>query len=204
MSVGEGTIRFVYPDAVVDAVRKLFDAGFGPTDIARQLDLPMSTVRHWCRGEARPRGTTRETCPRSSSSVCGVARTGCREVKSYSKHWLCLFPQHGPGRKHDRPTVLERWQRDLVERNPGRLLRGLFHSDGCRIVNWTQKRTATGCTRYEYPRYLFSNKSEDILGICEEALGRLDVPFRRPRWDMISVARRQAVARLDGFVGPKY
>jgi hypothetical protein len=22
------------------------------------------------------------------------------------KHWPCLFPQHGPGRKHERPIVL--------------------------------------------------------------------------------------------------
>ena len=28
------------------------------------------------------------------------------------KHWPCLFPQHGPGRKHERPIVLEDWQRD--------------------------------------------------------------------------------------------
>src|ERR1700712_234202 len=47
---------------------------------------------------------------------------------------------------------------------------GLFHSDGCRILNWTRKRTANGVVRYEYPRYLFSNKSEDILALCEAAL----------------------------------
>jgi hypothetical protein len=58
--------------------------------------------------------------------------------------------------------------------------------------------------RYEYPRYFFSNKSHDILGICALALDRLEIGFRRPRWDLISVARRQAVARLDEFVGPKY
>src|SRR5438128_716364 len=28
---------------------------------------------------------------------------GCIEVYSYSRHWPCLFPQHGPGRKHLRP-----------------------------------------------------------------------------------------------------
>lgn len=32
---------------------------------------------------------------------------GCVVVSLYSKHWPCLFPQHGPGRKHNRPIVLE-------------------------------------------------------------------------------------------------
>ena len=30
------------------------------------------------------------------------ASIGCTEVSGYSKHWPCLFPQHGPGRKHER------------------------------------------------------------------------------------------------------
>ncbi|MCB0940151.1 MAG: hypothetical protein KDB72_07935 [Mycobacterium sp.] len=34
-------------------------------------------------------------------------RQGCVVVSIYSKHWPCLFPQHGPGRKHNRPIVLE-------------------------------------------------------------------------------------------------
>jgi hypothetical protein len=137
------------------------------------------------------------------SNVSRVARTGCHALRSNSRHWLCLFPQHGPGPKHTRRVVLEPWQRLVVDEQPGPLLRGLFHSDGCRITNWTQKRTEAGVVRYEYPRYLFSNKSEDILAICETALDSLDIAHRRPRWDMVSVARRAAVARLDEFVGPK-
>ena len=57
---------------------------------------------------------------------------------------------------------------------------------------------------YEYPRYLFSNKSKDILGLCGAALDRLGVEWRFARPDMISVAKKEAVARLDEFVGPKY
>jgi hypothetical protein len=41
-----------------------------------------------------------------ASSVCGVKQTGCTMIKSYSKHWACLFPQHGPGRKHQRKIEL--------------------------------------------------------------------------------------------------
>ena len=47
------------------------------------------------------------------------------------KHWPCLFPQHGTGRKHERSIVLHPWQHAIVERHPGPFLRGLFHSDGC-------------------------------------------------------------------------
>jgi hypothetical protein len=57
---------------------------------------------------------------------------------------------------------------------------------------------------YEYPRYFFSNTSKDILTLCGEALDRLDVEWRFARPNMISVARKEAVARLDAHVGPKY
>src|SRR3954453_2619863 len=59
--------------------------------------------------------------------VCRVPRQGCIEVKAYSQHWDCLFPQHGVGMKHTRPIELAKWQTILVEDNPRPLLRGLFH-----------------------------------------------------------------------------
>lgn len=36
-----------------------------------------------------------------------VQAKGCVEVGLYSKHWPCLLPQHGPGRKHTRAIRLE-------------------------------------------------------------------------------------------------
>jgi hypothetical protein len=138
------------------------------------------------------------------NAVSSVAAPGCHVVQAYSTHWPCLFPQHGPGLKHDRPIVLEGWQRDLVELDPRPFLRGLFHSDGCRITNWTVRTVAGERKRYEYPRYFFSNRSDDIRGLCTWALDLLEIPWRAPsRWD-ISVARREGVAALDEFVGPKY
>lgn len=56
------------------------------------------------------------------------------EVSMYSKHWPCLFPQHGPGKKHHRTITLEQWQLQLVAKAPEDLIRGLIHSDGCRVV----------------------------------------------------------------------
>jgi len=124
-------------------------------------------------------------------------------VEARWKHWPCLFPQHGPGRKHTRPIVLEDWQREIVAEHPGPLLRGLFHSDGCRITNWTERVVAGERKRYEYPRYMFSNESDDIIGILTDALDVLDIAWRRPRRNMIAVSRREGVAALDEFVGPK-
>ena len=65
-------------------------------------------------------------------------------------------------------------------------------------------RLAHGDQWYEYPRYLFTNESGDILRLCGETLDRLGVAWRFSRRNAISVARREAVARLDEFVGPKY
>lgn len=117
------------------------------------------------------------------------------EVYCYSRHWPCLFPQHGLGRKHHRRIDLRLWQWQQIERNPGLLLRGLIHSDGCRFTN-------TGRAGWSHPRYSFSNRSEDIRDIFCDTLGLLDL-----RWSeaphTIYVSRKDDVARLDAFVGPK-
>ena len=144
----------------------------------------------------------REVMP--TSSVFTAQRIGMTEVKSTSKHWPCLFPQHGPGMKHTRKIELVDWQQLIVDRYPGDFARGLFHSDGCRGMNRVRRVLSDGEHWYAYPRYLFSNKSTDILGLCGAALDRLGVQWRFARRDVISVARRDAVARLDEFVGPKY
>lgn len=82
---------------------------------------------------SRVRGT-----PLSKVSI--VPQTGCVAVVAYWNHWPCVFPQHGPGRKHLRRIELEPWQNDVVAAYPRQLLRGLIHSDGCRVMNRVQKR----------------------------------------------------------------
>jgi hypothetical protein len=139
-----------------------------------------------------------------TSRVSCAQQTGCTMVKSYSKHWTCLFPQHGPGRKHMRKIELEQWQEAIVRKFPGEFARGLFHSDGWRGTNRVRRRLADGDHWYEYPRYIFGNESADILRLCGEALDRLGVAWRFSRRNSISVARHEAVTRLDEFVGPKY
>ena len=138
-----------------------------------------------------------------ASKVSSVQRIGCAEIKSYSTHWTCLFPQHGPGRKHERQIVLEQWQQEIVDAHAGPFLRGLIHSDGCRVTNWATRPVAGELKRYEYPRYFFSNKSIDILALRCDALDHMGIAYRRPKWDQVSVAQREAVAALDVWVGPK-
>lgn len=129
-----------------------------------------------------------------------VTRNGCVAVQSYSNHWPCLLPQHGPGKKHERPIELAEWQVDVVDEFPEDFLRGLFHSDGCRVTNKIHRGNKT----YLYPRYMFANESTDIMQLCRDALDQLGIGWRMCRPNMLSVARREAVARLDEFVGPKW
>jgi Homeodomain-like domain len=129
------------------------------------------------------------------NKVSRIPKIGCTEVASYSKHWPCLFPQHGPGKKHQRKIELTPWQQELVDLDPRPLLRGLLHSDGCRVLNWVNGTP--------YPRYHFSNVSADIRGIFGRACDQLGIEWRpNNRWNL-SVARRGSVALLDEFVGPK-
>jgi hypothetical protein len=94
---------------------------------------------------------------RPDNKVLMVQRLGCTEVKGYSRHWPCLIPQHGPGKKHLRKIELAQWQQVIVERHRGEFARGLMHSDGCRGINRVRRRLESGERWYEYPRYLFVN-----------------------------------------------
>jgi hypothetical protein len=137
-------------------------------------------------------------------SVGQVQREGCTEVYCHSKHWPCLFPQHGAGRKHERPLVLGPWQERIAhDLHPDLFLRGLIHSDGCRALNTVTSKLLSGPKRYTYPRYFFKNESADIRGFFIEACRRLGIEYRYSQPTTISVARRTSVAILDSFIGPK-
>jgi hypothetical protein len=129
-----------------------------------------------------------------------VSRVGCVAVQSYSMHWPCFFPQHGPGKKHERVIALTEWQRKIAEDNPGRLLRGLFRSDGCRVTN----RVTRNGKRYSYPRDNFANESADIMRLCQQSLDRLGIGWRMCHRNLLSVVRAEAVADLDVHVGPEW
>ena len=132
-----------------------------------------------------------------------VPAPGCVVVHSAWQHWPCLFPQHGPGRKHERRIALEEWQVHIVDAHPGGFLRGLFHSDGSRSRNWTQRMVAGEMKRYDYPRWQVTNVSADIRELCCWALDLVEIPWRQSSWNTISVSTRAGVARLDELIGPK-
>lgn len=132
------------------------------------------------------------------NKVGRAPKRGCVEVYSYSKHWPCMFPQHGPGMKHTRKIELTDWQQQLVDDDPRSLLRGLIHSDGTRFLN-----RAVGTAYPPYPRYQFTNASSDIRAIFERACDALGIQWRYSNARTISIARRASVAILDSFIGPK-
>lgn len=148
-----------------------------------------------------------DECAQAMATVMPANRVGrldhlhqrSTEVSSWSRSWPCLFPQHGPGRKHLRPIWLADWQESIVAERPGSLLRGLIHSDGCRSVNTIRHPKRT----YVYPRYLFSNRSADIKRIFCDACDQLNIEWRVMTESDISIARRDSIRRMDEFVGPK-
>jgi hypothetical protein len=138
------------------------------------------------------------------------APVSCRKapgaVVVHSSHpvWPHAFPQHGPGRKHLRKIELTRWQLELTRRHPRELLRGLIHSDGSRVLNRFKTKLPSGrVAEYQYVRYFFTNYSADIQRIFCDHCDVLGIHWTRSSFKNISVARRDGVALLDSFVGPK-
>jgi hypothetical protein len=123
------------------------------------------------------------------------SKPGCVEVGMSWNHWPCVFPQHGPGKKHLRRIQLAPWQAELAAHEREALVRGLIHSDGCRIVANDRGNPSV--------RYHFSNLSEDIKSLYCESLDALGVRWTRPCDKQIAVYSKASVAILDRFVGPK-
>jgi hypothetical protein len=87
------------------------------------------------------------------------------------------------------------WQENVVAQDRRALIRGLIHSDGCRVV--ANDRGVMSV------RYHFSNKSEDIKRIFCQNLEALGIHWTRPCDREIAVYRKACTALLDEFVGPK-
>jgi Homeodomain-like domain len=114
------------------------------------------------------------------------------------------FPQHGPGKKHLRAIMLADWQLDITREHPAPLIRGLIHSDGCRVLNRFRTRLPSGrVAGYSYVRYFFSNLSADIRAIFIDHCALLGVSVTQSNPRNLTVSHRDSVAILDSFVGPK-
>ena len=139
----------------------------------------------------------RQVLPNHRVDVRRVRPHNLVVISVYSNQLPRLFPQHGPGRKHEREIALAPWQQEIVDERTGLFLRGLIQSDGCRVTNkvWGGK--------YQYPRYFFTQESFDIMNLFCDACDRLGIDYRFTKRNTVSIARAASVARLDEFVGPK-
>jgi hypothetical protein len=117
-------------------------------------------------------------------------------ITTHWKHMRCLFPQHGPGRKHERFIAFDHWQNEIVLAHAQWFLRGLVESDGCRDLNHVKGK--------DYPRYSFTNASVDIRRMFTRTAELLDVHWTQMNERTVAIARRPDVAYLDSFIGPKW
>lgn len=131
-------------------------------------------------------------------------RIGCVEIGASWKHWVHIIPQQGPGMKYLLRIELEPWQQALVDQYPAQLVRGLIHSDGCRSLNTVRRRRRHGDAWYSYPRYQFTNTSDDIRLIFTNACDRLGIHWTRMNALNVAISRKRDVDCLDSFIGPKY
>lgn len=135
------------------------------------------------------------------NTVHKVSKTGCWDVYCYSKHHSKVFPQDGDGPKHEREIKLEAWQQIIVDAYPLEFFRGLYHSDGSRASNIVNGK--------DYPRYMFTNTSVDILRFFTETCDKLNLHWttkgekRSVKANIIYISQRKDVAWLDERIGPK-
>jgi hypothetical protein len=101
--------------------------------------------------------------PNSKTLKRNHTSVNCIEIYLYSSHILKLFPQHGLGRKHERPIVLEDWQREIIDEYNVEFLKGLIYTDGSFYYSG----------KYEYCN--FTNKSMDIMNLCSESMKKLNI-----------------------------
>ncbi len=142
---------------------------------------------------------------RPDNRIGRIQLVGCSQINAFSKHWVCLFPQHGPGKKHLRRIVLQEWQQRVEEEHAADFVRGLLHSDGCRIANRVRRPLKDGDRWYEYPRYLFVNQSRDILRlVVRGGVGSAGHRLALFQTEHGLGRSARAVATLDRFVGAKY
>jgi hypothetical protein len=174
--------------------------------------LPIDRRRTCCRWPVRMLGLVcssrlvrwwHSSCHRPRSSAPRRNRLHARMSRAFRSTGRACSHSMVPGGSTSAASSWSRGKRKSWRSTPV-TSRGLFHSDGCRAINRVRRPLKDGDRWYEYPRYLFENHSADIHRLCGQALDRLGVAWRFSRPTTISVARHDAVARLDEFVGPKY
>jgi len=130
------------------------------------------------------------------------ARLSHIDVSLYHKDLPLFFPQHALGQKYQRKLTLEAWQQRIISAFPLAFWKGLYHSDGCRHRNIVNGK--------DYPRYEFTNKSDDIFQLFCDTCDRLGIHWTaktRPcgdgRTNDVMISKRKDVEILDQLIGAK-
>jgi len=137
-----------------------------------------------------------------TNKVIIVNSVGCVMITVNSTQLVKLFPQHGKGVKHNRKITFEDWQWTIIDEFPLEVFRGLYHSDGCRSQNIVKGKN--------YVRYMFSNKSVDLIELFKYVCDKINVHWttKKARYRHgsynVYISRREDVACLDEVVGAKY
>jgi hypothetical protein len=141
-------------------------------------------------------------------SRTGSKQSGTSRSSDTASTGPASSPSTAPARSTSARSSSNPGNRKIVGVHPWEFIRGLIHSDGCRITNWTEKVIAGERKRYEYPRYFFTNVSDDIRQLYTDTLDKLGIQWthctRNGNPFNISVARKASVALMDAHVGPKY
>ena len=155
--------------------------------------------------------------PRCAESAIAAVVPTCREIglNERAAPWCTPTRSTGPAcsRRPDLgPSTSVRspctdWQRrDRADGTTRRqLIRGLLHSDGCRVINRVHRRlSATRRRRMSYVRYFLSNHSGDIRRAVHRSLQHGWASTLGTTTGTACPSRDDAsVARLDTFVGPE-
>lgn len=79
-----------------------------------------------------------------------------------------------------------------------------FQRLGCTELSDSNRVRGANGSRYDYPRYMFSNRSAEVRQLFVDGCDRLGLASRQMNAWTISAAQRSSVAALDRIVGPKY
>jgi len=101
--------------------------------------------------------------PNNKISYNVVGETNGCIISLYSTNLLTLFPQHDIGKKHERPIILEDWQREIIDEYNIEFFKGLIYTDGSFYYSG------------KYERCNFTNKSIDIIKLCSESMSKLNI-----------------------------
>jgi hypothetical protein len=156
----------MHPQTTVDQAHALCEQGVFDREVALIVGVPLRTVRNWRTGRRRApgRGAARVPCPRCADEV--TLPTPGADYANLLGLYL------GDGHivlAGDRSKAVWRLSVWCADDWPGLV------QECARAMRRVRRRWGNRDHWCEYPRYLFVNKSEDILQLCGETLDRLGV-----------------------------